>query len=185
MISLLLLFVVVMFYFSLFLFFLVVICLFLFLLSIVFILVFLLFLLFVVVIRFLYLILIVSFSYGALKAVVVPELECSIKTMCYVFLIVWYYFLLFRMVTDLGRVVTENGGGNNVFAVTPTWRGVTVWHLAQQNWRVNQKTKCLTKKSPRTMLFAGIFLSIARLFGCWRAGSGFWAWNPQALAAFP
>jgi hypothetical protein len=57
------------------------------------------FLLFVVVIRVLYLILIVCFCYGALKAVVVPEIESSIKTMCYVFLDGLYFFLLFQKVT--------------------------------------------------------------------------------------
>lgn len=61
------------------------------------------FLLFVVVIRFSHLILIVCFCYGALKAVVVPELESSIKTKCYVFLIALYFFWLFRMVTYLVR----------------------------------------------------------------------------------
>jgi len=40
------------------------------------------FLLFVVVIRFSHLILIVCICYGALKAVLVPLLKCSIKTIC-------------------------------------------------------------------------------------------------------
>ena len=95
------------FNFASFLLFVVVIKFFSFLLSIVVIFRFFSFLLFLVVIKVLYLILIVCFCYGPIKAVVVPYLKCSIKTIGYVFLGGSYFFLLFRTVTRLTRICYE------------------------------------------------------------------------------
>lgn len=114
------------------------------------------------------LIFIVCFCYGALKAVVVPELECSIKTRRYDFLVVSYYFLLFRMVTYLDQVVTENGGGNNIFAVTPPWKGGNNLAFGSTNLAHKSKKVPHKRKNPREQCYSrGFFWVPTAILPLW------------------